>query len=586
MENRIKDYMSKSIGRRFTFSLTVFLVIPILIIFFLLNYFTREHMFDQACKVNFETLKQSKTAVTSFVKDIQFVSESILADDTVQNYLKLYNGTDFTDKVKKKLSLGYTLQSLMRSRDMISSVSVFKEDEILVQFGDHILEEDDEFLDEVVELKGGPVWTPAYTYGSPAFDDSRSKYVVSLMRVINDLYSLDRLGLERISTNEDDICALYSGICSEKGDMLIVNSSGEVVSATDKALLGNGNASLISRMVNKEGYYTDGDGVVSYYTIKNTGWYVVKRDPKEIFYAAYKENSLILILFLGLTILFGLVFKRSQEKTIIHPLKSLANDAEHFKEGNYSIGLQTTADDEIGQLNKTLISMGGYIERLIENEYKSKLYQKDIELKYMQAQINPHFLYNTLDSIRWMAVIKGEKEISEQIEALSDVFRHTLNYGRDMTTVGEELRNVDNYMKIQQNRFGERIKFKIDADKSLMDIPVPHLIMQPLVENALVHGLEAKPEGGTVTVRAYHEGDILLYIISDNGIGMDAMIKTKQLKSKASVHKIFALNNINERIKRRYSDDYGLQIESTIGLGTKVTVKMPIEGGENDGEQA
>lgn len=575
MISSLKHYISSSIKRRFTFGLTLFLIIPLVFIFIILNYLTRNYYFDQACKVNFEIHKQSKPALNSFITDNLLVSELILSDSATQSYLKVYGRGQLANEAKYKIELSYNLQSLMLSRDYISSIAIFDNDNILVQFGDYLLEYDDMFMEDVIDFKGKPVWTHAYQYEKPAFNDSKDKYVVSLIRAINDLYSFQILGYERISIDEAALCDIYSGINTDGSDMYIVNSARQVVSSTDKSKLGTIEPDIVS-YEKDEGFYIDGEMVLSYYTIKENGWRVIKRDPKSNFYASYTETTLVLIVLLMLTIAFGIVFKRSQDKNIINPLKELAEDAAHFREGNYSFELRTLENDEIGQLNRTLITMCKNIESLIENDFKNKLCQKEIELKYLQSQINPHFLYNTLDSIRWMAVMHGELEISEQIEALSDVFRHTLNYGRPMTTVGEEVVNVENYMKIQRSRFGDRIKCNIVADEALFDLPVLHLLLLPLVENSLVHGLERKPGGGTIDINIFRDNNLLIYQVSDDGVGTNAKNLSEQLRSKTNVHNIFALNNIDERVKRTYGDIYGLEISSTIDVGTTVVVKMPI----------
>ena len=189
---------------------------------------------------------------------------------------------------------------------------------------------------------------------------------------------------------------------------------------------------------------------------------------------------------------------------------------------------------------------------------------KELELKYMQSQINPHFLYNTLDSIRWMAVMEEKEEIAEQVEALSDIFRHALSGGREVVLLEKEIEHLESYILIQKNRFRDRMDVKIEVEDNLWHCKVLKLILQPLVENAIVHGLEKKLEGGIVTVKIKSEGELLIYEVEDNGAGADEAAIIRQLNSPGEEHNVFALKNIDERIKMKYGAEYGLIFHSKI----------------------
>ena len=194
----------------------------------------------------------------------------------------------------------------------------------------------------------------------------------------------------------------------------------------------------------------------------------------------------------------------------------------------------------------------------------------------MQSQINPHFLYNTLDSIRWMAVLEQQDGIALQIEALADVFRHALSRGKDVVHLAEEVEHLQNYILIQKKRFGDRIRFDISMQEDMGSCQVLKLILQPLVENAIVHGLENKPEGGTVRIRVYSQEDTLLYCVEDDGLGVDLATFPLATKKKDNRYNGFALRNIEERIKMMYGEQYGIDFHSVPMEGTRVTVRLPI----------
>jgi two-component system sensor histidine kinase YesM len=230
--------------------------------------------------------------------------------------------------------------------------------------------------------------------------------------------------------------------------------------------------------------------------------------------------------------------------------------------------------------------MGRYIEDLIEKVYKSQLAEKEAQLRYLQSQINPHFLNNTLESIRWMALRNKQPDIAAQAAALARLFKHALNNGREMTTVREEVANLQDYALIQQNRFGSRIEILISADETLLDCAVLNLILQPLVENAIVHGLEGKLGHGVVEVKIFSAGDDLIYTVEDNGLGTDPEVVRQALRELEGTGSAFALTNLQKRLQFKYGKEYGVVFDSTPGAGTKVTVTLPKQMEEPEHEAA
>ena len=578
MFNRFRKYVASSVGRKFTASLALFMIVPLLLVFIFINQNVKDYSFNQACLLNLEILKQSKTSITSYTNDMEFVSTSILGDEAVQNLVKLYDDQTATETEKRKITVGFTIQSLMQSRPYIKTVSLFRDQKIFLQFGDLVIQENTEYLEAVKARKGRVLWTPAYKYDNPTRVYNKDKYVVSLIRVVNDLYSMNEIAMERITSDESQVCGLYKGLASNDSNMFIINTAGEVISSMDKSQLGKSIAAdqYFSRLQKAQsGFFEQTGKVYTFYKISNPEWTVIMVDPAKNFYAGSLDMNIIIYICLLLTVLFGIFFKFIQDRNIIRPVKELAIEARHFKDGNYNVNVHTKSQDEIGQLNESFIDMGQNIKRLIEQEYISKIRQREIELAYMQSQINPHFLYNTLDSIRWMAVIKKQPQISEQIEALSDLFRHALNSGRAMTTIREEIEHVRNYMKIQKNRFNDRLDYDISVEESLLDVKVLNLVLQPLVENAIVHGLEEKKGGGKVSIQVKKENGNIIYMVADNGAGTDQVEIIRKLGMPDESHNVFSLKNIDERIKYKYGESYGLDFHSVKGEGTLVTVTIP-----------
>jgi two-component system sensor histidine kinase YesM len=195
----------------------------------------------------------------------------------------------------------------------------------------------------------------------------------------------------------------------------------------------------------------------------------------------------------------------------------------------------------------------------------------------LTSQVNPHFLYNTLDSIRWKALKNKDEEVAEQIEALANIFRHVLSKGNDVVTVEQEIKQLETYLFIMNFRYKNRIKCKIIADDKVKQLKIPKLILQPIVENSILHGIEPRLEDGEITVSIEVRRDWLYIIIADNGCGADADEINNMLKNKEVNDNFFALKNIDQRIKLRYGEEYGLLFNSTIGKGTIVTLIIPVD---------
>jgi two-component system sensor histidine kinase YesM len=283
-----------------------------------------------------------------------------------------------------------------------------------------------------------------------------------------------------------------------------------------------------------------------------------------------------LALLLGIVMLFGAAFLVLQNKTVIRPVVRLSSEAKNFRDGSFSIITHTESGDEIGNLNRSLQEMSGYIKNLIDIKYKSELSQREIELEYLQSQVNPHFLYNTLDSIRWMAVLRQQPEIAGQIEALSNLFRHSLNSGEKYTTLKKEVEHLRAYVQIQKIRFEDNMSFQIDVDEALFPCKIIKLMIQPLVENAVVHGLEPKCGKGHVHIIIDEWETKLRCRVIDDGVGIDVEAVSKYIAGESGAGKPFALKNIQNRINLEYGEGYGLCVTRSKDGGTAVQILLPI----------
>ncbi len=254
-------------------------------------------------------------------------------------------------------------------------------------------------------------------------------------------------------------------------------------------------------------------------------------------------------------------------------IERLTHFMQEVQEGSMDMQMESDDRDEIGMLYRGFGSMMKRIRTLINEVYLSKITQKEAELKALQAQINPHFLYNTLSLINWKALAAGEEDISRMTQALSTFYRTALNRGRNVLQVETELSNTRAYLEIQSMLHDGDFDYEIEAQTEILQCESLNLILQPLVENAIHHGIEEKTDGrGKITVRGWKEDNCVWFMVEDNGVGMEQEVADKILTMES---KGYGVRNVDERIRLCYGEKYAMKVESVVGKGTKMTIHFP-----------
>ena len=254
-------------------------------------------------------------------------------------------------------------------------------------------------------------------------------------------------------------------------------------------------------------------------------------------------------------------------------IERLTHFMQEVQDGSMDMQMESDDRDEIGMLYRGFGSMMKRIRTLINEVYLSKITQKEAELKALQAQINPHFLYNTLSLINWKALAAGEEDISRMTLAMSTFYRTALNRGRNMLQVETELSNTRAYLEIQSMLHDGDFDYEIEAQTEILQCESLNLILQPLVENAIHHGIEEKTDGrGKITVRGWKEDNCVWFMVEDNGVGMEQEVADKILTMES---KGYGVRNVNERIRLCYGEKYAMKVESVVGKGTKMTIHFP-----------
>lgn len=281
------------------------------------------------------------------------------------------------------------------------------------------------------------------------------------------------------------------------------------------------------------------------------------------------------VLILGMTIVLSFQIPKS----ITRPLQKLTEVTEQVAEGNLSVRSDVQTGDEVGVLSVSLNTMIDKINELLEQVTKEQVRLRKAEFELLQSQINPHFLYNTLDAIIWLAEAGEQKKVVNMVRSLSEFFRTSLNRGKDIIPLKEEILHVRSYLEIQQVRYQDILNYEIDIPNELEKYMIPKITIQPLVENALYHGIKNKRGSGKICIRGRKRERRLVIEIEDDGIGISEErlwqvnegIQKKILTGKD----IYGLYNVNERIRLNFGEEYGIEIQSAYGEGTVVRILLP-----------
>ncbi len=296
--------------------------------------------------------------------------------------------------------------------------------------------------------------------------------------------------------------------------------------------------------------------------------------------------TLVVVLLLGLigiTLLFSIRAQKSLSRHIHTPIERLEEFAGALAGGNLTARVPETPVEELQDLTQSLNTMAGRLQDLIDENRREQENLKKSELRALQAQINPHFLYNTLDAIVWLAEAGQSREVIHITRALSDFFRISLSQGKDWIPLSEEIKHLTGYLTIQKIRYRDILDYEIEIPENLYHVQVLKLLLQPLVENAIYHGVKHRRGRGMIHVKGCIDGEELVLMVQDNGAGMtpERLAEVREgLKQDSGQSAGYGLFNVNKRIQLYYNQPTGVEIESEERTGTTVSIRVPVRDTE------
>jgi sensor histidine kinase YesM len=419
-----------------------------------------------------------------------------------------------------------------------------------------------------------------WTYG---LDPFQSGFLHMTLKV-NDLVNYGMIGYARISIPEVQIESIYRGMSSDSVEVFIIDSKGTIVSHPDKSRIGTPSHLSLDDPSMPRGLFQPSRFTLDS-AIGKEGWFLVAeysqsffdRDVRNLIY----EKLYILLMAISLTLLIALLISKGISAFVRRYGESLQKLAIEGFDADFRENSRISEFDSLGlAFNEMVVRTENLMDQLlVAGQQRSELIgqKRDAEIVALQAQINPHFLYNTFESINWMIKRDKKSEATRMIRLLSEMLRFAARSDNSVITLGEELKYTNSYMDIMRMRFRDEIAFGIDSDTSLMHCRMPKLILQPLVENAIYHGIAPKRGNGSITIQCSRDGDHLVIRIEDDGIGMnqDELDRINQILQLQEYKDRIGVFNVQTRIRLMFGPSYGITFSSRTDGGTVAHVKIP-----------
>ena len=405
---------------------------------------------------------------------------------------------------------------------------------------------------------------------------------IQVIKQIKDIVTMRPLGFLRTSIRLSEINKITKNIdfgsegtvfVLDKNNQLIGDSHTNIENSED--LLKN-KSGILNYWIGKQKY------ILIYDTSSYLGWKIVGMIPMKYLNQKLENLKIFIVILSVLSFAISLLLSRVLARLLVRPINNMTIVLEKVSRGDFSALLPENRKDEIGKMSSIFNYTINKVNYLLNEVARVQLLEKELKFKTLQAQINPHFLYNTLDVINWMARKEGNESICNMVTAVSDLMRISISNRENIITIKSELKYVKDYLYIQKVRYGDRISTSFSIDESILNAKIPKLTLQPLVENAVVHGIEGKSGKGEIYISCQKNGDDILLLVKDTGVGIPKAVLTKLLEKPSVLeenisHTKLGLLAVNERIKYLYGRNYGLQISSEENKWTKVMIRIPYQ---------
>lgn len=594
----------KSLGMKLVISFMGISMIPILLITMFSYYHILNIVNDNNKKLMKYNLSRTKTTLEISVESYQDILVQIYSDDDVVHLINKINRGE--DLVVSKNHLRRILRAYLYAKDYIRDLSIITEDGTLV------------FYDSITGSITRSSWIPNLGIDQKQlynkYIDENKMFVISTseakesLNERNFLFHLghrivdynrrnENIGIIIMSVDEQ----MLHNICTGDGQdsvaySFIVDREGKLVSYKDKDLLGS---TMINGEKDKKLQYQDfaiqqnifdRDSVsIDYVHDEKLNWDIVNVSNQHEVLDEIKQQQGITFTIFSFSVAILIVIIAFLTRELTGSIKSVVRIMQSAEEGRRQerVEIDRKMPSEVKVIAHQYNTTMDRLLESVETEKRLDRQKKDAEITALEAQLNPHFLYNTLDSIIWMAEWGKNQEVVRMTSSLAKLLRRSISNEQEVVTVAEEAAYTETYLSIQKMRYKDKLEYEILVDPEIMQEKVIKLILQPLVENAIYHGIKYKEGKGLIRIRGFRKGDQMILLVQDDGKGMDveALAHIFEKHTRDTRSNGVGLNNVNERIQLYYGEEYGISFQSSPGKGTEAAIRLPFGREEGrDGE--
>lgn len=543
-------------------------------------------------------IAEINAGVDSYIDNVKSMSSVICENRDVQTLMSMYNeahGTPLTGddaKVAEELRQNAMrhLRLVAETRSEITNVAVISKYRDVL-FSDPRQQPNlhseynlaDWFL-KPLTYKENIVVSPSHVQNLVS---GEYRWVISISRAVLDPVTGEVTGVMVIDLNFYAIKAICETVQLDKnGYTYVIDDDGNIIYHPQQQLIYAGiKVDPFTEILQMDVSYlrTDENKIYTKNRSELTGWTAVGViNGNELI----RDRTRIIDFYFtlsGLCLLFAAVAALIISSSVTRPIKKLESTMHLVEDGDLSVQADTNINNEIGHLGGSFNTMIANIKTLMDNALADEEAKRKSEINALQAQINPHFLYNTLDSIIWMSASGKNEEVTEMTAALAKLFRTSISQGENFVPLRNEMENIQSYLTIQKMRYGDKLSYELAVDERFMNAPVPKLILQPIVENALYHGIKLSPTPGTIRIGARQEGDVLILTVSDDGVGMSAEQLAHIFDADKDSPRGIGILNVHNRIQLCFGSAYGLHYFSEADSGTRVEIHLPGLGSGEEG---
>ena len=539
--------------------------LPIVVILFV-NYFQMRSVFkNQEMNTLYSFINRSTLDLDNEFKRYAELAELITKDKNVNDILSTIYLDDNRINEKFDLSVAPSLDTFIYFHNEVSKVTIYT---------DRIADYRNKYLAPIEELKKADWYDNIADSRNNNWIAGTDEKTIVLVRKMQSLEENGINGYFYEKINYDNVFKDLSENISDNYGICVSDSLGQNIYSYDTFTDKNKEYNLSLPEITKKYPDKNKDYFIVKKTIPETGWNVWLYKPEKLMGTSIRQiniitfgGTLVCLVATFMCIRFTAIFVTTR-------IGKLQKAVARVEKEDFSYTLNTTSQDEIGELITSFSKMERKLNYLINEVYKSRIKEKEYEMKALQAQINPHFLYNTLSLINWKAIEAGKRDISKITLALSAFYRTSLNKGNNITHISGEIENMRSYLSIQLMLHDDGFDVTEDIDDSVLGYTCPNLILQPLIENAIDHGIDVMPEDrrGVISVICKDMDTYIQFVIKDNGIGMT---KEQTVKILTKDSKGYGVRNVNERLKLCYGEEYPMIIKSKENTGTEVIITIP-----------